>query len=712
MHATASLTMRDHALSLAHKGFRVFKLHPNSKVSCTTRFYEVASNDPVVVNNMWTDAYGNSLDNNIGVSTGDGLLVIDVDVKQGKKGEQSLATLVAMDLDTDTLTVKTPSGGRHLYYATSGPEFGSRVNKMGDGIDTRAHHGYVVGPGSVIDGRAYALANGAQVKPAPTWLEGWAAQGAYPRTRKAAGPLVDEDSESAVEQAAWWLVNAAPQAVEGEGGNHTTYRVACKMRDFGMSESGALDLMGEHWNDTKALPPWLPEELERIVANAYRYAQGEFGSESADAQFEAVEIKDKSIGKSTKSSKGGPTLVEGIDALEIPPRQWVMPGWLARKFVSGAIAPGALGKTQLMLALALSIVSGNKIPFGIAPVEQTAVWYWNQEDSEEELTRRLKAAMQHFGLSEADLGGRLYLDSGVEKPMMLVRKTMAGLKLSDDVGRIIQWVKDHGIGVFIFDPLVEMHEANENDNVEMRMVVAAARQIAVEANCAVMAVAHSRKPPAASSESYAGDVDSMRGAGAQANVMRIAHTLYGMSEKDALAWGVSAEERHLYVRTDLAKANLTAPDPRPRWWRRVSVPLVHLGGEQVGVLEPATLVLAVDKEPDLFEGIAMVIAANGLRGGEVGYERLSLEGCQVLGLKKNFVRTVTRAIQTVPGVTRVGRRKNDPDQWFVETRQGRLDIWVRQVKPWITFRLEETGGGAEEDGKETPVSVSKTPEEE
>lgn len=54
----------------------------------------------------------------------------------------------------------TPSGGLHLYYAApDGVQLhkteGDRVRGLGWKIDTRAWGGYMVAPGSLIDGRAY-----------------------------------------------------------------------------------------------------------------------------------------------------------------------------------------------------------------------------------------------------------------------------------------------------------------------------------------------------------------------------------------------------------------------------------------------------------------------------------------------------------------------------------------------------------------------------
>ena len=56
----------------------------------------------------------------------------------------------------DTCTVATPSGGLHLYYRAPAEDERLRntAGTLGWKVDTRAHGGYVVAPGSVVDGRA------------------------------------------------------------------------------------------------------------------------------------------------------------------------------------------------------------------------------------------------------------------------------------------------------------------------------------------------------------------------------------------------------------------------------------------------------------------------------------------------------------------------------------------------------------------------------
>lgn len=98
----------------------------------------------------------------LAIATGQasGVIVIDVDVPEGERSLQSLAT-ARRDLPP-TLTARTGSGGRHLYYAAPQRHLGNAVGGLpgieGElpGIDLRADGGYVLVPPSLhISGRRY-----------------------------------------------------------------------------------------------------------------------------------------------------------------------------------------------------------------------------------------------------------------------------------------------------------------------------------------------------------------------------------------------------------------------------------------------------------------------------------------------------------------------------------------------------------------------------
>lgn len=275
------------AVAAADVGFRVFPVKANSKLPAVKDWPNEATTDRDRIESWWRS----NPDFNIGVATGDGTMVLDVDTKNGRDGIGSLDYLDALGLPT-SYRVRTPSGGLHVYLRTD-TAHSNRANTIEglSGLDLRGEHGYVLGAGSTIDGVAYAPDGGApqDLADAPAWFLDILNQ----RSKHAARgdqPLTELDQPQNIARGVDWLRHHAPEAIQGAGGDTTTYSVAAEMRAFGLSEATALDVMLEHWNEAKASPPWMPDELAVKVANAYRHGQGAPGYKTAAGEFGALDI--------------------------------------------------------------------------------------------------------------------------------------------------------------------------------------------------------------------------------------------------------------------------------------------------------------------------------------------------------------------------------------------------------------------------------------
>lgn len=153
-----AVALYEQALLLASWGLPVFPLKFGAKTPALQNFSSRASCCPDAIRNMWFPPMENSpAPFNIGIATGNGLFVVDIDDKNGKQGSVSWAALERQyGASPPTFTVRTPSGGRHLYFrADPGLWIPNSAGKLGVGIDIRGEGGYVVGPGSVLDGRQY-----------------------------------------------------------------------------------------------------------------------------------------------------------------------------------------------------------------------------------------------------------------------------------------------------------------------------------------------------------------------------------------------------------------------------------------------------------------------------------------------------------------------------------------------------------------------------
>ena len=142
--------MLEYALDWAGRGFRLFPLHPGTKRPVWRGWTQDATSDPARIKEIWSER-----DYNIGVLTGNGLLVVDVDIKNGKDGMWSFFNL---GIPADTLCVETVSGGKHFYYKTD-TDVANSSGKIGEGLDVRGKNGFVIAPGSVLAGGAYRVSS-------------------------------------------------------------------------------------------------------------------------------------------------------------------------------------------------------------------------------------------------------------------------------------------------------------------------------------------------------------------------------------------------------------------------------------------------------------------------------------------------------------------------------------------------------------------------
>ena len=146
------------ALRYAGKGKPVFPCKPD-KAPYTPRGFKDATTDPGRVSALWTLHGGEK----IGMPTGEasGIFVVDVDRLEAL---EELPPELRREL-SETLTIRTPSGGYHYYLN----HIAGITNKRGTlpaGIDIRGTGGYVIVPPS----EGYTVERRAPVADAPEML--------------------------------------------------------------------------------------------------------------------------------------------------------------------------------------------------------------------------------------------------------------------------------------------------------------------------------------------------------------------------------------------------------------------------------------------------------------------------------------------------------------------------------------------------------------
>ncbi|MGA8417272.1 MAG: bifunctional DNA primase/polymerase [Candidatus Dormiibacterota bacterium] len=234
-------TLGARALGLAVDGFRVIPVMSNGKAPLTEHGCKDASAGADLITawwRRWPEA-------NVGVATGDGLCVVDVDMKQGVDGEATWQTLQqAHGTAPTTRTVLTPNGGRHLYFISVGASVACSVSRLGPGIDIRGSGGYVVAAGT-IGGKIYQTLP-EPVATAPAWLL------ELVRAHDVAGRPVVE-----------WR-QLARTGVELGRRNAAVASFAGHLLRKGVDAWVVLELL-RGWNQSRVQPPLPDDELLRCV---------------------------------------------------------------------------------------------------------------------------------------------------------------------------------------------------------------------------------------------------------------------------------------------------------------------------------------------------------------------------------------------------------------------------------------------------------------
>lgn len=288
MHDYYTNTPRIHraALKIASTGKPVFPCRPD-KSPYTPRGFKDASIDPGRVNAFW-NKYPNA--KQIGMPTGrrSSVFVMDVD---------RLDALGELEHELpETLTIRTPSGGLHLYFEhvdglTNSP------GALPQGIDIRGEGGYVIVPPSP----GYRTEREAPIAAAPNWLL------EKLREKPASSPVTSIGISSKVN-----LDDVAP--IPDGGRNNTLTAIGGALRARGLEEE---DIRAELLaiNAARCEPPLDEAEVCRIAKSVSRYAPGK-AAPDADT-LEALDEVDTDLWRNDDEWRGtaGKTDRDAIVAL-------------------------------------------------------------------------------------------------------------------------------------------------------------------------------------------------------------------------------------------------------------------------------------------------------------------------------------------------------------------------------------------------------------
>lgn len=233
---------------------------------------------------------------NYGILLKDDDLCIDIDPRHfTKPAKQVIDEFKAEYGAFDSFTVKTGGGGYHIFLKKPLIKTYTKLKSYsGFGFYSAGH--YMVGAYSIHPDtqKCYMPLTphvDISIKNAPDKLIRALSVPEKSGIKVDNSGIID-DSEYNQSRFTHYLTTAAPIAVRGEGGDNTTFYVACRARDFGLSVDIAYELMLIYWNPQCLPNPWPHDLLYKKVKNAYEYNKEASGRMNASVFFSGEDMPD------------------------------------------------------------------------------------------------------------------------------------------------------------------------------------------------------------------------------------------------------------------------------------------------------------------------------------------------------------------------------------------------------------------------------------
>lgn len=515
-------TRLDCALALARLGYRIFPLRPGSKEPYRKEGWKAIMTTDEARITQW---FAERTDMNYAVVCDPYHVILDPDEglnKQGRKkqgvanfrrAEEEALGFVEDSIFDNTLRVRTPKGGVHLYFNAEHGYANSAGTIIPD-VDVRGPDGYVVGPEcatfddpehNTVEGTYVIESDASNIADLPSWLKQKLETGGTvgQRASNAGSAAHAVDTPHAIETACRLLRERKP-ALEGESGDHHTVMTAMALKDYGVSEDKAFELIfgkilfapdrdhpeGRSWNDM-CEPPWEFDDLRTKVHNAYKYGNRQIGSKmdalssvGEEVAAPAVDGMDsmqaslapgehysaisQPIGVSDEAERIKSAIFTPGDFIERKVNvESIFPEWIPAFGVTATLAKRGTGKSVFLTDLCMRIVTDTAWN-GIQPAADWAAVYLCGED-DSGLQRNIaawKALYNKF--------------PGAER--LLIADRVPNLMNADDVKTWAEELKKRFQGrrvvVFVDTWQRATSNASQNDDKEMQKAIHQAEGLA------------------------------------------------------------------------------------------------------------------------------------------------------------------------------------------------------------------------------------------
>ena len=514
-----------------------------------------------------------------------------------------------------TWQIKSGSGGTHYVFANPHDlQFRGKLPGV-EAVDIKAAGGFSVIPPSRVDDHAYEWVVGPDELPegpamVPQWLMDYAGKDGTegdlsPQLAEKVNDRNWEDNQEVIAQ----LRNSPNTLDDREDWLRIGMGLFFEFQDTPSEGAARYAFLAwsAKWDDSQeaadnAASTW--DSFPRIdeltttnpvtIGTVRKYITD---NQPPPTEEEITKIRETVDELSKKKVEGTDFTVRFADLLNIPPRQWVHGTDALKGEVTMVPAPGGVGKSSTVLVMLLSMVTGRAL-LGRETYGKHKAMLWSGEDGRVEIGRRLSAAMKHYKITEEDIGDRLHIVTHDDLPLTVAHENQKQAQgqptlvvNKTDVDYLIGYMRDNGIEVAAFDPLVEAHQLDENNNSHAHMVMQAFKKVALMASAAVILVHHVGKG-SLRDDSKGDPADAARGATAFINAARVSIALKQMSLSDAGSFRIDNPSD--YAEIIDAKANLSRRGVGgQRWIEKISVNIgngtdVYPDGDDVGVVRKWT----------------------------------------------------------------------------------------------------------------------------
>jgi putative DNA primase/helicase len=370
------------ALRHASQGRYVFPCWPGTKTPMCSGGFNAATIDPDQIRAWWAA----NPQANIGWSLHpSGHCAIDLD--RGAPADLELPA---------TLTVNTPSGGRHMIYAGRIP---CSQSKLAPHVDTRGEGGYTLLPPSVIDERDTKAAKDPTrrgpytwedenqwIDTAPTWV---VERLAKPKQEPRATPPDREiDTPARIDKvrelAATWLPATNLGDDGGGGSNDATVELVNRLLDL-CSHEVVLEAMVEIWApkcEGEWTEAWIREKVYSVKPGCGR--DSDIGCEVYPIEYgykpdQEAKPEPEQPEPEQPEAKAPKAILRSGSNTKVLPISWLWHGWMARGKLHLLAGDKGTGKSTMLFSLAATISTGGTWPDGIRAPEGD-VLIWSSED--------------------------------------------------------------------------------------------------------------------------------------------------------------------------------------------------------------------------------------------------------------------------------------------------------------------------------------------